>query len=235
MKNSPQRVAEDSWPATLPKMSTSQIVFVIDPDVSTCEASVRLIQTVGLSASSFTSAEEFLKRKKPDIEHCLVTEVRLLGMSGLELQDRLCNSSWEVPVIFLTAYGDIRMVVQAMKAGAIEFLTKPCRDQDLLDAIQLGLKADGQRRRMEAESAEIRRRLGSLTAREREIVKLVISGMPNKCIASQIGIAENTVKVHRSHAMGKIGADSLPALVRMVGILETKSVERDNPYKFFRG
>jgi FixJ family two-component response regulator len=190
-------------------------VFVVDDDASLREALSRLIRSVGLQVELFASAQEFLQRKQSDVPGCLILDVRLPGISGLEFQRKLAEAKILIPIIFITGHGDIQMSVRAMKAGAVEFLTKPFRHQDLLDAIQLALERDGVRRRREAEIATLQRRFEGLTARERQVLPLVVSGIPNKQIATEIGTSETTVKVHRSQLMRKMGADSLPDLVRM--------------------
>ncbi len=192
------------------------IVFVVDDDAAVRDALKRLIRTVGLRVELFASPQEFLQFQRSAVPGCLVLGVRLPGMSGLELQRQLSTANNPIPIIFITAHGDIPMSVRAMKAGAVEFLTKPFRNQDLLDSIQTALERDRERLRREAELAVLRERLNSLTSREREVVNMVISGMPNRLIAAQIGITENTVKAHRSRAMKKMQAQSLPDLVKMV-------------------
>jgi RNA polymerase sigma factor (sigma-70 family) len=196
------------------------IVFVVDDDPSVQRAIKRLIGSVGLRVELFGSAQDFLARKNPDVPSCLVLDIRLPGMSGLDFQRQLADANLHIPIVFVTAHGDIPMTVRAMKAGAVEFLTKPFRDQDLLDAIQLALEKDRERRRIEVEMAPLRERFESLSPREREVVELVVSGMLNKQIAAQLGTAENTVKVHRSRAMEKMRADSLPDLVKMIHRLQ---------------
>jgi RNA polymerase sigma factor (sigma-70 family) len=192
------------------------IVFVVDDDPSVRRAIERLIGCVGLRVGVFGSAQEFLASKRPNVPSCLVLDIRLPGISGLNLQRHLAKADIHIPIIFITAHGDIRMTVRAMKAGALEFLTKPFRDQDLLDAIQLALERDRGRRQQEAELAALYERFELLSPREREVVALVVSGMLNKQIAARIGTAENTVKVHRSRAMEKLQAQSLADLVKMV-------------------
>jgi RNA polymerase sigma factor (sigma-70 family) len=196
------------------------IVFIVDDDASVRDALKRLIRSVGLRVELFGSAREFLQRGRPDVPSCLVLDVRLPGIGGLDLQRQLADANVQTPIIFITAHGDIPMSVRAMKAGAVEFLTKPFRDQDLLDAIQIALERDRARLQREAEIAVLRERFESLTLREREVVAMVVSGMPNKQIAGEIGITENTVKVHRSRAMEKMQAQSLADLVKMVERLE---------------
>src|SRR5438445_8678376 len=191
------------------------IVFVVDDDPSVRTAIKRLIGCVGLHVELFGSAQEFLASKLPNVPSCLVLDIRLPGISGLALQRELTEANVQIPIIFITGHGDIPMTVRAMKAGAVEFLTKPFRDQDLLDAIHLALERDRARRREEAELAVLRERFESLSARECEVVAMVVSGMLNKQIAMEIGTAENTVKVHRSRAMEKMQANSLADLVKM--------------------
>jgi FixJ family two-component response regulator len=191
------------------------IVFVVDDDPSVRRAIKRLVESVGLHVELFGSAAEFMNGSHPDVASCLVTDMRLPGISGLDFQRELVKANNEIPTIFITAHGDIPMTVRAMKAGAVEFLTKPFRDQDLLDAIQVGLELDRARRQRQAETAVLRERFESLTPREREVLPLVVSGLLNKQVAAEIGTTEATVKVHRSQLMKKMGADSLPELVRM--------------------
>jgi FixJ family two-component response regulator len=162
----------------------------------------------------------------PDVASCLVTDIRLPGISGLDFQRELAKANNEIPTIFITAHGDIPMTVRAMKAGAVEFLTKPFRDQDLLDAIQVGLERDRARRQRQAETAMLRERFESLTPREREVLPLVVSGLLNKQVAAEIGTTEATVKVHRSQLMKKMGADSLPELVRMAEKMDLPALNR---------
>jgi len=197
----------------------ASIVFVIDDDPSVRRAIKRLVESVGLHVELFGSAAEFMNSSHPGIVSCLVLDIRLPGISGLDFQRQLAEADIHIPVIFITAHGDIPMTVRAMKSGAVEFLTKPFRDQDLLDAIQLALERDRTRRQQEAEIAMLRERFESLTPRERELLPLVISGLLNKQIAAEIGTTEATVKVHRSQLLRKMGADSLPDLVRMAGRL----------------
>jgi FixJ family two-component response regulator len=191
------------------------VVFVVDDDPSVRRAIKRLVESVGLRVEAFGSAQEFLRNEPPDTPSCLVLDVRLPGISGLDFQRQLAETNIHIPIVFITAHGDIPMTVRAMKAGAIEFLTKPFRDQDLLDAIQLALERDKTRRVQEAEVAKLRERYESLTSREREVLPLVVSGLLNKQIAAEIGTSEATVKVHRSQLMRKMGAESLAELVRM--------------------
>jgi FixJ family two-component response regulator len=191
------------------------IVFVVDDDVSLREALKSLIRSVGLQVALFGSVPEFLDGKRPEAPSCLVLDIRLPGISGLDFQRKLAEANISIPIIFITGHGDIPMSVRAMKAGAVEFLTKPFRDQDLLDAIQVALERDRARRQQEAEIATLRDRFEHLTPREREVLPLVVSGRPNKQIAAEIGTSETTVKIHRGQLMRKMGAGSLPELVRM--------------------
>jgi len=191
------------------------IVFVIDDDASVRSALKSLIRSVGLEVEGFASGQEFLDFQRPDVPGCIVLDVRLPGISGLDFHKALIKACIPLPVIFITAHGDVPMSVRAMKAGAVEFLTKPFRDQDLLDAIQLALDQDRKRRKQDGEISELRGRFETLTARERELLALVVSGKPNKQIADAIGISEFTVKVHRANLTRKMQAESLADLVRM--------------------
>lgn len=192
-----------------------QVVFVIDDDASMRDAVSRLLNAVGLTVQTFASAREFLAGKLPDVPGCAVLDVRLPGLSGLDLQREMVERGIHIPVIFITGHGDIPMSVQAMKAGAVEFLTKPFRDQDLLDAVRAGIQLDRQGRKERAELAELRDGLRQLTPREREVMSLVVAGLLNKQIALRLGASEKTIKIHRSHVMQKMRADSLADLVRM--------------------
>ncbi|SRR5581483_4382070 len=194
---------------------TAPTVFVIDDDASLRDALKSLIRSVGLRVEGYGSTQDFLQRKSPEGPSCLVLDIRLPGRSGLEFQRELAASDTPIPIIFITGHGDISMSVRAMKAGAVEFLTKPFRDQDLLDAIQIALERDSERRQLEAQKANLQERLESLTPREREVLPLVVSGLLNKQIAANIGTSETTVKVHRSQLMRKMGAESLADLVRI--------------------
>lgn len=193
----------------------SQVVFVIDDDASMRDAVSRLLNAVGLTVQTFASAREFLAGRLPDVPGCAVLDVRLPGLSGLDLQREMVERGIHIPVIFITGHGDIPMSVQAMKAGAVEFLTKPFRDQDLLDAVRSGIQLDRQGRKERAELAELRDGLRQLTPREREVMSLVVAGLINKQIALRLGTSEKTIKIHRSHVMQKMRADSLADLVRM--------------------
>jgi FixJ family two-component response regulator len=194
---------------------TAAVVFIVDDDPSIRRAIKRLIGSIGLQVEQFGSAKEFLQAKEVDAPACLILDVRLPGMSGLDLQSQLLQAHIEIPIIFVTGYGDIPMSVRAMKAGAFEFFTKPFRDQDLLDAVQLALDRDRARRRRQREILILKQRFESLTIRERQVMSLVVSGLLNKQIATEIGTSETTAKVHRSQVMHKMGAYSLPELVRM--------------------
>lgn len=204
-------------------MTGAPVVFVIDDDPSVRTSLKFLISTVGLQVESFDSAEAFFRGKLPDGPSCLVLDVRLHGMSGLDFQRALVDRNLSTPIVFITGHGDIPMSVRAMKAGAVEFLTKPFRDQDLLDAIRIALDRDQARRDQEKNAKGLQQCFDSLTPREREVVSMVVSGMLNKQIAGELGTAENTVKVHRSRAMEKMHAQSLADLVRMVETLKHPS------------
>jgi FixJ family two-component response regulator len=195
---------------------TSGVVFVVDDDPSVRSSLKFLISTVGLHVETFDSAETALQELPADEPSCLVLDVRLRGLSGLDLQHELAARKCQIPIVFITGHGDIPMTVRAMKAGAVEFLTKPFRDQDLLDAIHIALQRDLARREQEKELTQLQRRFDLLTSREREVVSLVAAGKLNKQIADQLGTAENTIKVHRSRAMEKLRADSVADLVRMI-------------------
>ena len=195
--------------------NAAEMVFVIDDDESIREALKSLIRSVGLSVETFASAQDFLESSRPDVPSCLILDVRMPGLSGLDLQRDLAEAHIHVPIIFITGHGDIPMSVRAMKAGAVEFLTKPFRDQDLLDAIQQALERDRQVRSQQAGTAELRNRYHSLTPRETEVFALVVKGMLNKQIALQLGTSEITIKLHRRQVMEKMHADSLADLVRM--------------------
>jgi RNA polymerase sigma factor (sigma-70 family) len=191
------------------------MVFVVDDDTQTRDALKNLMRSVGLQVEVFASAQDFLRSKRPDVPACLVLDVRLRGLSGLDLQKRMAEAKTKIPIIFITGYGDIPMTVQAMKAGAVEFLTKPFRNQELLDAIQQALERDRTTRDQRAKNEELHTRYDSLTSREREVMTLVVAGLLNKQIAGELGTSETTVKNHRHQIMEKMGADSLAELVKM--------------------
>jgi FixJ family two-component response regulator len=199
---------------------TDAIVFVVDDDPSIREAIKSLISLEGLRVETFDSAQEFLRNERPDLPGCVVLDVEMPGLSGLDLQRELAAHGVKLPIIFITGYGDIPMSVRAMKAGATEFLTKPFRDQDLLDAIQQALERDRAARQQSREIAEVRQRFDELTAREREVMSLVVAGWLNKQIGFELKISEITVKIHRGRVMNKMGAESLAELVRMTERLE---------------
>jgi FixJ family two-component response regulator len=207
-------------------MSDEQpVVFVIDDDQSMREALGSLLRTVGLDVHTFTSTRDFLRAKRPDAPSCLVLDVRLPGLSGLDFQSELIKSNIDFPIIFISAHGDIPMTVRAIKAGAIEFLTKPFRHQDLLDAVQVGIEKDRVRRQDAAAIAGLQQCFDSLTTREREIMALVVTGRMNKQIAAELGLSEITVKAHRGSAMRKMRAKSLAELVRMADKLRLTRAE----------
>jgi len=197
-------------------MTQAAVVFVVDDDPSVRSSLKFLLSTVGLQAETFDSADSFLHKKPRDVPSCLVLDVRLPGLSGLDFQRELATRNICIPIVFLTGHGDIPMSVCAIKAGAVEFLTKPVRDQDLLDAVRVALDRDRARREQEKEAADLRRRFDSLTSREQEVITLVVAGMLNKQIAAQLGTAESTVKVQRSRAMDKMHAASLAELIKMI-------------------
>jgi FixJ family two-component response regulator len=209
-----------------PASAKEPIVFVIDDDASMRRALTNLFQSVGLAVEVFGSAPEMLQSKLPDVASCLVLDIRLPGLSGLDFQAELAKANIHIPIIFMTGHGDIPMTVRAMKGGAVDFLTKPFRDQDMLDAVVAAIERDRKRREVEKIVANLQALFETLTPREREILAMVASGLMNKQIAAEIGLAEITVKIHRGHVMKKMGAKSLADLIRMA---ETLGIRRAKP------
>jgi FixJ family two-component response regulator len=209
-----------------PASAREPIVFVIDDDASMRRALTNLFQSVGLEVEAFGSAPEMLQSKLPDVASCLVLDIRLPGVSGLDFQTELAKANIHIPIIFMTGHGDIPMTVRAMKGGAVDFLTKPFRDQDMLDAVVTAIERDRKRREVGKIVANLQALFETLTPREREILALVASGLMNKQTAAEIGIAEITVKIHRGHIMKKMGARSLADLIRMA---ETLGIRRTKP------
>jgi FixJ family two-component response regulator len=206
--------------------SEAPVVFVVDDDGSMREALRNLLRSVGLRVETFNTAQEFLASTRPDSPGCLVLDVRLPGLSGLDLQREMVKADIEVPIIFITGHGDIQMSVRAIKAGAVEFLVKPFRDQDLLDAVQQAIQRDREARAERRELAGLRARYDSLTAREREVMALVVRGLLNKQIAGELGTTEATVKLHRGRVMHKMQVESLADLIRMAAKLEPPEANR---------
>jgi FixJ family two-component response regulator len=196
-----------------------ETVFIVDDDASVREALGNLMRSVGLHAQLFASAQEFLKTPQPDSAACLILDVRMPGLGGLDCQRQLAEAGFHIPIVFMTGHGDIPMSVRAIKAGAVDFLTKPFRDQDLLDAVQQALDRDRMRRAVEQTITDLRERFRTLTPRQREVMVWVVAGRLNKQIAAELGTSEVTVKVHRGHVMRKMQADSVADLVRMAGRL----------------
>jgi len=220
----PGRDVMSCW-KKIPMSETQAVVFVIDDDISVREGLTDLLRSIGLGVEAFDSTQAFLDRKRPDVPGCIVLDLRLPGRSGLEFQQTLNKLDIHLPVIFISAHGDISISVRAIKSGAIEFLTKPLREQEVLDAVQAGIERDRVRRQEDALTTELKARFDSLTAREREIMSLVVTGNLNKQIGFAVGLSEMTVKVHRSHVMQKMQAKSLVDLVRMadtLGVTKTK-------------
>jgi FixJ family two-component response regulator len=209
-----------------PVSAEEPIVFVIDDDASMRRALTNLFKSVGLEVQVFGSAPEMLRSKLPDVASCLVLDIRLPGVSGLDFQTELAKANIHIPIIFMTGHGDIPMTVRAMKGGAVDFLTKPFRDQDMLDAVVTAIERDRKRREVEKVVANFQALFETLTPREREILALVASGLMNKQIAAEISLAEITVKIHRGHIMKKMGARSLADLIRMA---ETLGIRRPKP------
>src|SRR6201986_141492 len=205
------------------KQAAVPTVFIVDDDRSMRQAVQDVVESVGLHAESFATGQEFLNRQLTSDPSCLVLDVRLPQMSGLDFQRRLNEIGMQIPIIFITAHGDVPMSVRALKSGAVEFLTKPFRDQDLLDAIQQALQRDRVAREQQAEIHDLQERYGTLTAREQQVMALVVSGMLNKQIASEIGASEATVKIHRGNLMQKMQAASIIELVRMADKLKVVS------------
>jgi len=217
MKGPPSKSQGRHHPGALsiPPADDQPVVFVVDDDPSMRATLTDVMRSVGLQVQTFASAREFMDSKPPDAPGCLVLDVRLPGQSGLDFQRTLAKSGMELPVVFITGHGDVSMSVRAMKAGAVDFLIKPFRDQDLLDAVHAAIERDRTRRQHVIGVADLKERYRSLTERERDIMALVVVGRLNKLIASELGLAEVTVKAHRSQLMHKMGAKSLPELVRM--------------------
>lgn len=209
-----------------PASAREPIVFVVDDDASVRRALTNLFQSVGLTVEVFGSAAELLHGTLPDVASCLVLDIRLPGVSGLDFQSELARANINIPIIFMTGHGDIPMSVRAMKGGAVDFLTKPFRDQDMLDAVTVAIERDRRRRETDRIAAYLQALLDSLTPREREVLALVSSGLMNKQVAAELGLAEITVKLHRGHIMRKMGAKSLADLVRMA---ETLGIHRHKP------
>jgi FixJ family two-component response regulator len=217
-----------------PASANEPIVFVVDDDASMRRALTNLLQSVGLAVEVFGSASE-MQSKLPDVASCLVLDIRLPGLSGLDFQTELAKAKIHIPIIFMTGHGDIPMTVRAMKGGAVDFLTKPFRDQDMLDAVVMAIERDRKRREVEKVAANLQALFETLTSREREILALVAAGLMNKQIAGELGLAEITVKIHRGHIMKKMGARSFGDLIRMaqtLGIHRTKQARCASSYLF---
>jgi FixJ family two-component response regulator len=204
------------------RQQAQEVVFVVDDDASMRHSLSSLFRSIGLKVEVFDSAADFLKIGRPEVASCLVLDVRLPGLSGLDFQTELARANIRIPIVFITGHGDIPMTVKAMKAGAVEFLTKPFREQDLLDAVRLGLERDRTRREGEMIVSDLRGRFDALTSREQEVMGFVTAGLMNKQIAADLGVSEITVKVHRGNVMRKMAAKSLADLVRMADVLEIR-------------
>jgi FixJ family two-component response regulator len=218
-------VTERTKPSLLQTSDDQPIVFVVDDDPSMRRALTNLFESVGIRVEAFGSAPEILQSQPPEVPSCLVLDIRLPGLSGLDLQADLAKANIHTPIIFITGHGDIPMTVRAMKGGAVDFLTKPVRDQEILDAVQAAIERDRKRRDLEKTVSNVRSRFESLTSRERDVLCLVTSGLMNKQVATELGLAEITVKIYRGQIMRKMGAKSLADLVRMaeaLGIQRTK-------------
>ena len=215
-------------PARQPAASEEPVVFVVDDDESMREALRSLLRSVKLRVETFGSAADLLRSKLPDVASCLVLDVRLPGLSGLDFQAELAKANIRIPIIFMTGHGDIPMSVQAMKAGAVDFLTKPFRDQDMLDAVAAALERDRNRRKDEQQLSDLRARFEALTERESEVMGLVTAGLMNKQIAGELGLSEITVKIHRGHVMRKMAARSLADLVRMAEAIGVRQAKPEN-------
>ncbi|MEZ2146789.1 response regulator transcription factor [Bradyrhizobium sp. DN5] len=208
-------MTERAGPSPTKEDGDQPIVFIVDDDASMRRALTNLFESVGLKVEAFGSAPQLLQAKPPEVPSCLVLDIRLPGTSGLELQTDLAKANIQTPIIFITGHGDIPMTVRAMKSGAIDFLTKPVRDQDILDAVQAAIERDRKRRDLNKTVSNVRSRFESLSSRERDVLSLVTSGLMNKQVAAQLGLAEITVKIYRGQIMRKMGAKSLADLVRM--------------------
>jgi FixJ family two-component response regulator len=219
-------VTERPKPRRQPGSATEPLVFIVEDDELIRRALSNLCQSMGLEVQMFGSAAEMLQGELPDVASCLVLDIRLPGLSGLDFQSELARANINIPIIFMTGHGDIPMSVRAMKGGAVDFLTKPFRDQDMLDAVTVAIERDRKRRETDRIAAHLQVLLDSLTPREREVLALVSSGLMNKQVAAELGLAEITVKLHRGQVMRKMGAKSLADLVRMV---ETLGIHRNKP------
>jgi FixJ family two-component response regulator len=209
---------------------SGQAVLVVDDDPAMRDSIKFLFQTVGLQTLTFASASDFRQAKLPDVPSCLVLDVRMPGLSGLDFQTELAKANIRIPVVFMTGHGDIQMAAKAMKAGAIEFLEKPFRDEEMLDAVRLGLEQDRTRRARDRATDDVRSKFATLTPREQEVMAFVAAGLMNKQIAGKMGVSEITVKVHRGSVMHKMGADSLADLVRKADLLGVRHIKSFQPH-----